>query len=316
MERYSPAEPSAEAEIIQQKIASNVARDYSDAERKVADGEAKSTDDEGGYGLSDSPNPESIKSELSFEEQEIKDIVEGLKEPIKTLLLDISERIRGGEYSAIIGDDASGRAPALIISSIIKSFNEANNIEPPQTLFVAGSMGLNQDEDTVKRQEIDKLVKKQLACPEVPNPEDNNGQPGEQKRVMVVTDCINEGTRLKPLVDTLKANGIEMDILVISKPNYLNNPHTAESIKNSLGVENIFFGNQEDVMILHNGRVSGVKKRPQDLHSYSIGASIRGSLGLAQGTKFQSKLDFARNRLDETAKELTSWFLNYNKGQT
>lgn len=58
-------------------------------------------------------------AELSQDEKEkIERMVSRLEEPIKRIIVQLRTRIDTGEYKVVIGQDASGRLPALILQVI------------------------------------------------------------------------------------------------------------------------------------------------------------------------------------------------------
>jgi len=80
-----------------------------------------------------------------------------LREPIQNLLEQLRDKIDKGEYGVIIGDDASGRIPALILDNVIKSVYQDKGYTKPKTIFFAGSkemMGLGGEGFVKKKEKI------------------------------------------------------------------------------------------------------------------------------------------------------------------
>src|SRR3989344_7993797 len=128
------------------------------------------------------------------EKQDVREIifeeVAELELPIKTIIEKIKSRIENGEYGLIIGDDASGRIPTLILGNFIKKVSEQVGLAKPNIIFIPGRLRariLGRDKDT-----------KEL--------EEHVGSFGasKDKRVLIITDTVLTGNSLKTLVTVLK----------------------------------------------------------------------------------------------------------------
>lgn len=82
---------------------------------------------------------ERIKNEL-YEAKIEKLAVSELESPLKEIILGIKERIDRGDYSLIIGDDASGRIPALILGRFIQDISKDNGHKVPRIVFIPGKI--------------------------------------------------------------------------------------------------------------------------------------------------------------------------------
>ena len=82
--------------------------------------------------------PETSRGEYTPPEYTHEAIFE-LKEPIENILTKLSDKIESGYFNAIVGEDASGRIPALIIGRIISERYKKNSLSSPDLKFVAGS---------------------------------------------------------------------------------------------------------------------------------------------------------------------------------
>lgn len=135
------------------------------------------------------------KPEYFFEEEfkELESLVLPLIEKLK-------ENIDKGEYDVLLGDDASGRIPTLILRGII---NERNRKLHPElrsseseikTRFVAG--GQIKSRDTLK-----------AAIKEI--------ESGVKKKVLVVTEYISSGRSMERFSTILKELNIPFDIATL-----------------------------------------------------------------------------------------------------
>jgi len=110
-------------------------------------------------------------------------------------------------YDAIVGDDASGRIPALIFNEIISKINEEKKIEKPKLLFIAGQFSGVRHEQAEPRTLINVLHKTE---------EHISKNLKDKKRVLIVTDTINTGNSLISMTESLRVNKIPYDIVSIS----------------------------------------------------------------------------------------------------
>jgi len=200
-------------------------------------------------------------------------MIENLKEPASKILRAISSDIENGNYDLIIGDDASGRLPTLLFSNIIKAAYNERGYALPKVRFVAGGRHLGGDRKTAKKKLLSDYLMPLL-------PEENEGgsvdvgirikdaltqtEEGtplllqlkeENKKVLVVTDCVFSGKSLDPLIETLQEGGIDFDVVAISS---LIDPDL--EWKNKL-----ISGGEGGVPEVYGSLASGVKKNVDDL---------------------------------------------------
>lgn len=135
------------------------------------------------------------RQDVVFEE------VAELELPIKIIIEKIQSRIEAGEYGLIIGDDASGRIPTLILGNFIKKISEQRGLYKPNIIFIPGKLRsriFGRDND---RKELEEYVGKFGA--------------DRDKRILIVTDTILTGDSLKTLVSVLHKIGFICDIATI-----------------------------------------------------------------------------------------------------
>src|SRR3989338_2628859 len=132
------------------------------------------------------------KKEIVYQE------VTELELPIKIRIEKIRTRIENGEYGLIIGDDASGRIPTLILGNFIKKVSEQKGLDKPNIIFIPGAFISGSFEIL----ELDAYVEKW-------------GMVDKDKRILVVTDSIRTGESLRVLVSTLKDLGYPVDVATI-----------------------------------------------------------------------------------------------------
>jgi len=121
----------------------------------------------------------SIEIPKTEEQSEIrhKEIAE-LEAPIFKIFKEILPTLEKGEYDLIIGIDASGRIPTLIIDKLVNYVYTKNSQEFPKTRFLAGSGSKEDAEEYIKTWD-------------------------PRKKVLIVEDTILTGTSVKFLTEVL-----------------------------------------------------------------------------------------------------------------
>src|SRR3989344_5225669 len=62
--------------------------------------------------------------------------IEELREPLAGMVRELKNDLAEGSYDLIIGDDASGRLPAIVIGNIAQSLAKQTHREPPTVRFL------------------------------------------------------------------------------------------------------------------------------------------------------------------------------------
>jgi len=208
------------------------------------------------------PDDESQKSIIEVTPKEvlrdferIKTIIDSLERPIASILDDLSPAIERGEYSVIIGDDASGRIPTLIINDVLRSLYEDTNIPPPLVRFIAGSRHAVDTARTTKERSVSDQVERILRDAQ---------KSRADGAVLIVTDTISSGQSLLPLTMALRDIGVEADIASIGL-DYANVEGQKDAMQQKLNVRNLVYGVEGTPPIYANNHLGGVTKNAEDL---------------------------------------------------
>jgi hypothetical protein len=173
-----------------------------------------------------------------------------MKSPTEKILKQIAPKIEAGEYRLIIGDESSGRIPALLFSKIINGMYDERGFLHPSVKFLAGSRFLKGAEKEAKKADIarffDRIKISQIV--------------ERGTRALVVTDTIASGASLDPLIETLKENGVELDVVSVGDETY-------NDMEKKWG-ENVYYGMRGTPRI-YTSRLGGTQKEPTDLFSVS-----------------------------------------------
>ena len=139
------------------------------------------------------------------EKQDVREIifeeVAELELPIKIIIEKIKSRIENGEYGLIVGDDASGRIPTLILGNFIKKVSELKEVNTPNIIFIPGKLISISIFDKIHTKKLEEHLSKHGAT--------------KDKRILIVTDTIKTGASLEVLVRLIKKSGYACDIAVI-----------------------------------------------------------------------------------------------------
>jgi adenine/guanine phosphoribosyltransferase-like PRPP-binding protein len=218
----------------------------------------------------DKPEGGSKKRKESFIFSEIAE----LERPFQIILEKLKSRIENGEYGLVVGDDASGRIPALVMSRFLNKVNKEKGLDNVATKFFAGGGSFSKHLKVQKKgKEIpDTTVEIAVSLMKSDLPKVN--------KVLVVTDSMVTGRSLKPILGALRASGVSYDIVSVgldpaladhaienfdaSKDDdvekfaeFLGKQLGGEVIFGLVGTPNVYFGHS----------LSGVMKRPGDLYA-------------------------------------------------
>src|SRR3989338_7015540 len=131
---------------------------------------------------------------------ELEEVAE-LEEPIKKIIEKIKSRIENGDYGLIIGDDASGRVPVLILGNFIRKVSEKRDLNKPNIIFIPGKLRSYFFDNESKKKYFDRHISKFGVT--------------KDKRILIVTDTVLSGLSLEVLIGLLHDMGYVCDIATI-----------------------------------------------------------------------------------------------------
>lgn len=189
-----------------------------------------------------------IPSEKSFSGEEFSDIrLDEMKEllnPLKEVIVKLKEKIKNNEFDLVIGDDASGRIPALILYKFLRDEYKKQN-KDIRIVFLAGSRETEQLED--KKNKMAEFLQSQLV---------------DNQNVLIVTELIHRGDSLVPLTDVLQKLHSKYDVATVG----VLRKYRLPDLENKLGVS-VIWGEEGHPKIDGSNVVAGVKKNYEDLFS-------------------------------------------------
>lgn len=255
------------------------------------------------------PAPEELK-EIKYEE------IANLREPLEIILWQLRRRIEQGSFRVLIGDDASGRIPTLILRKFIQQRYKELGFDLPQTFFLAGTRsyeGIRNNEEMQHKKGrmtdfLSHLEIERIEAQQAPNVLQqisrmfrgrNKISPMPAKmdeKVLIVTDTIESGESLTPLVEGLNQAGIRYDIATIGMLG------DQKELERKFGVP-ITTGNYHLPRIYGRHRLAGVEKVRTDLFSKPAWTA-----GEEDRLEMRKKVVTAREDITILSQELLDWY--------
>lgn len=234
-----------------------------------------------------------------------------LEKPIKNIIEKIKERIERGAYGLVIGDDASGRIPTLILGGFIKRISKLRKTRESNIIFIPGK--LNEKEDVLVAKEQKRKLQEHISIYGV--------KKGD--RILIVTEAITTGSSLKALFGLLKELGFYVDVATmgIERPN---SPFYEEDRKENLQ-DNIISGDytrkgiksSSYTPLIYGGdgrEISGVYKNIGELKSKPISiVSSRNYVTESRKVRIQEKINKSRAEVGILVDKLVDWYLSQNQ---
>ena len=212
----------------------------------------------------------SIESEQQKEEIEYPEIAE-LEQPIKTIFSSLRREIEAGGYSLVIGLDASGRLPALVIKSALEQIYEKKGFLKPETFFCAGFRTSSSDKvKSQKRAQLKELFVKFI--------ERIHFNFDLNKKALIVEDSVNKGGSFGPVVVMLENMGIKADVVamtMVHPPKQREEAEPSSSGKPSGLVVKVYIGGYGVPKIYDTPYLSGVIKHPSNVLATGFGVSVK-----------------------------------------
>ena len=205
-----------------------------------------------------------------------------LEEPIKKIIMKIKERIEGGEYGLVIGDDASGRIPARIIGGFIRKVSEQRGMEKPNIIFIPGKLSISEAESiSILEDHLEKYGAT------------------KDKKILIVTDTVKSGESLGALVQLIKKLGYGCEIATIGLE------------KPILGISDRLHNLRSTKII--SGRFRNIDNgshTPQIYRSNSRGVSKRTGYWVSNREENQSLVNESREDANILTDRLLEWYSN------
>lgn len=226
-----------------------------------------------------------------------------LEAPIKKIIEQIRDRIEGGEYGLVIGDDASGRVPALILGNFIKRISDLRKLPRPNIIFIPGKLidykSQGQESLYDERQErLEDHLEKWRA--------------DKSRKILIVTDTILTGRSLKELVRSIQDLGYGVDITAIGLEG--DEEYFRDDRLVAFGEAEVFSGEYKSPpdsgydgtpKIYQRHEVSGVEKTPGEEKSESY---VKSVLDQPSREALQDMVIVSREDANIVVDHLVDWY--------
>ncbi|MBI4118121.1 MAG: hypothetical protein HY455_01085 [Parcubacteria group bacterium] len=207
--------------------------------------------------------------------------IEELKGPIEVIFGQLAESIERGEWpDLIVGDDASGRIPTLIVAGVLKEIAEARGLEKPDTLFFAGVKSIDEEIAKGRRNKILESLK-QL----------EKRKDRKTRRALLITDTLVTGGTIQDIADAIVQEArIPMDIVTIAAKS---SADLRQLLKNKLGARSIIFGRFDKTPGIYGAHTfGGVEKADRvSIHAQAMRKDPDMLLDVLQDSINQARAD-------------------------
>ena len=214
--------------------------------------------------------------------------IKEMRIPLRNIMNEIGAEAEKGAYPLIIGDDASGRLPTLAMKRILDSFCKEKGLPLPETRFVTGSKRLSPEELQAKKSKLaeffDETIDGELLS--------RLSAPGA--KVLIMSDVVDTGTSLDPVIEELKARNIGYQVVSLS----LLYENRQPMLEKKWGEGNYTTGDVGLPYLFGMQTISGVKKQPEELFSTPFKDPRYSE---EEKTEIQRQINAARQMTDEVA---------------
>lgn len=167
------------------------------------------------------------EAEIEAPEFEMEDF-EATKYHFANLAKQLTPAIYNHEYNLVMGDDASGRIPTLVIGGLMKEIYSEDKVKSPEILFLAGQGLATEGEKKELDNYLQKIIKEKKINP-------------EKTKVLIVTEYMHTGGNVAYLFGGLTRAGLSCDVATLStylsaKSIYKNRP-SLKDVKMYIGEE-------------------------------------------------------------------------------
>lgn len=191
-----------------------------------------------------------------------------LKRAIIPILLEskIAERIEIGEYSYILGEDASGRIPTLFLGEIVKNIATLKDVKSPEVRFYAGfrttSSSIYEEDEKKITEYKETRTQWEKGVGEFLNNLKRNIPTDKKTKILLCTETLSTGRSIKNIAKLLEEHDIDFDIVAFTGGDTRMNSFLGHDVFRG----KLFAGDLDDGF-RKNYLMSGVWKKNGDVHA-------------------------------------------------
>lgn len=191
--------------------------------------------------------------------------LEEIESATKKILQEYREDINKGSFSAIIGDDASGRLPALLMWRVLSNVYRNKGFPAPLCRFIAGTTNLESESPEVYKGKVQSM-EDQMGRIHTDVLKARGDFP--KGKALIVTDTIMFGTTAGRIIDAIKSTDADWQVAIAAIGSDMN-PALHERREEQFGAR-IIFGIKHTPEIYSHKALSGVQKDDRDLFARRI----------------------------------------------
>lgn len=150
-------------------------------------------------------NRESIESTLSIAE---KEAIWEMAYPVQRILNQLAPELEEGAYKMIIGDDVSGRIPAIVVNEAITKIYKAYGHKAPMLRFVAGGKREHELPHMESTRTEDMRTR-------VMGMNEELMRAGDAPRALLVTEAVSTGEAMRMVTRALNNERIKTDVAAL-----------------------------------------------------------------------------------------------------
>jgi hypothetical protein len=215
--------------------------------------------------------------------------------PMQRIVEQLHDDIEQGTYTVVLGDDASGRIPALVIDRFLRARYGKLGFPAPETRFVAGSGPATEQVSGEAAGRKGEALRSFVAALGVP----------EGKRVLIVTDVVVSGKSLEPLMQALAHRGVAFDIAAVGFDEGFGRD-VRKLVERGFSARMVTGGSDIYPRIFRRHDLAGVVKKKEDLHAqpYRGSTEHRSFIHYPYWWRSQKRINDVREDVDTLAEAL------------
>jgi hypothetical protein len=184
------------------------------------------------------PYPTPVRPIASYE-------IEEIMPAMQSGIAELKNAILTGEYTALVGDDTSGRIPTLILRGVISHVNTALGRPSLPAIFVKGRY------EELSSLDEQRLSQKMRAL----------SKRSDNPRALIVTEYMSGGSHVAGIGKVIHSAGVAYDIFATGRPSDINSYRNRGVLRNDENVFPASVGLGSFPSLHRNRKLSGYRER-------------------------------------------------------
>lgn len=245
------------------------------------------------------------------EKHEVDERLREMAVEFKFLLKKVGKELFERPYGLIVGDDPSGRLPALLMYEFLQRVYGKRNLPKPEILFFAGEKYLMDEEVEKRSSKISEHIDRAVKEAGLNNP-----------NTLIVTETVEYGLGLRPITEGIARSGLTHDLFsgtmfYADVPRERELSQAADSIQKITKARKFFYGQIGSSSVKWEYDLSGVirdnksaakgENGKEDKEIFSVPTKEFARTPVDE-TKIQKSVDKSREDIKILAEELFGWY--------